>query len=195
MNTTELIQWITAGLTGAAVVVAAYYSYLTHRIAKANETLVAATQKQVEAATRPQIVVTPFLLPKNVVVYLRIRNTGQSAAVSLQLKLDRSFFRYGRKEDTQDLFTYHAFQHPIATFPPDAELTFALAQSFIVFGEQADPNRTPPVFAVTATFTHGGRTIEETTQVDLRPFLGSDHPKDPIVEALSAIAEAIKNKG
>ncbi len=194
MNSGEAVQWLGLGVSAVSAAVAAYYAYLTNRITRANESLVAATQRQVEAVVRPQIVVAPFLVPNSVVLYLRVRNSGQSAAMNLQLKLDRSFFRYGRKEDTQDLASYNAFQKPIQTFPPGAELTFALAQAFVIFGENADADRTPTEFTVTATFHHAGQSFTECTHVDLRPFLGSDPPKDPIVESLANIERAIKSK-
>lgn len=172
-------------LTALLVVITAFYAYVTHRILKANQAAVGAMREQSEALTRPYVVVSPYLPPKGWIFYLRIRNAGKTAATDLRLTLDRDFFRFGEVgKSGSNLAEYNAFNHPITTFPPGADLLFYLAQSHVIFGEETDEGVTPKLFTVMATYSYAGRTVREETQVDLRPFLESASQPDPLVEEL-----------
>jgi len=65
-------------LTALVVVVTSVYVMLTYRIAVANGKMVVLMQEQVAALDRPYIEVSTFLIPRSVVVYLRIKNTGKT---------------------------------------------------------------------------------------------------------------------
>jgi hypothetical protein len=82
-----------------------------------------------------------------------------------------------------------AFSKRIDEFPPDAELIFALAQGFVIFGPKSDPQVTPPVFNVNASYTYADRSVQETTTVDLRPFEDSNLPVDPVSEEIKTFRE------
>jgi hypothetical protein len=176
-------------LTGVLVLVTAFYSWATFRILRANESVVAAMREQTEATYRPYITVVLFLEPDNPIFYLKVANTGKTAAVSLTLKIDRSFLKFG--EADRDLASFSAFNSPIESFSPGAELIFGLAQGFVVFAEGADPATCPAVFAVTASYGFGSRSVEERHAIDLRPYLNSDVPQNAVIRKLRAITEAI----
>jgi hypothetical protein len=180
-------------LTGILVVITAIYAYLTLRIAKATEASVSMMNRQMEATTRPYITVSPFIRPKALFLYLRVSNTGRTAAENLRLTLDRDFFQWGSKEHpAKNLKTQSAFAQPIDSFAPGAELLFGLGQGWVLFGEDADQAVTPVQFSVTATYEFLGKTMEETTRVDLRPYAGSEGEADPLIEELERIRKELE---
>lgn len=181
-------------LTGVLVVITGVYAFLTYGIMKATERSVAAMEQQTEALSRPYVTIAPLTLPKNILLFLRVVNTGKTAAERLRLELDRPFRRFGRVEEAENLATYSAFTAEIASFAPGAELIFALAQGFVLFGESADESKTPLLFKVTATYGFGGRRVTEITDVDLRPYRGMHIAYDPVVDELSEIKEVLKKK-
>jgi hypothetical protein len=84
-------------------------------------------QEQTEAINRPYIAVSTFLVPRSVMIYLKIENIGKTAAHDLHLTLDRDFYQLGRSGTEDNLATFSAFTQPIKTFPPGAQLVFPLA--------------------------------------------------------------------
>lgn len=184
VSTTEL-------LTGALVVITGAYAALTYGIMKATGRSAEAMQRQLEALTRPYVTVSPLTLPNNIILFLRIANTGRTAAQGLRLSLDRSFHRFGDAKEAEDLATFSAFREEIASFAPGAELVFALAQAPVLFGPGADHEKTPVLFGVSATYSFADRTVVETTQVDLRPYLGMHTATDPLVDELRGIRKAL----
>jgi hypothetical protein len=179
-------------LTALLVVITGVYAGLTLGIMRATQRSVSAMEQQTEALSRPYVTVAPFTLPKNVVLFLRISNTGRTAAERLRLKLDRPFYKFGRTEESENIAGFAAFTQEIASFAPGAELIFSLAQGFKTFGETADENRMPVTFKVTATYTFAGKTVTEVTHVDLKPFLGMHLSYDAVVDELSEIKDALK---
>jgi hypothetical protein len=180
-------------LTAILVVITGVYAYLTHRIAKATESSVAAINRQSEASLRPYITVAPFVRPKALFLYLRIANNGHTAAENLRLTLDRDFFQWGKREHPErNLRTQSAFTLPIDNFAPGAELLFGLGQGWVLFGADADPASTPLQFNVVATYEFFGKKVEETTHVDLRPYPGSEGEVDPLIEELERIRKELE---
>ncbi len=144
---------------------------------------------------RPYIIVEPFIRAHTPFLYLRVKNTGRTGAENLRLNLDRDFFKFGQVDHSEkNLRTSSAFSAPIDNFPPGAQLIFALGQSWIIFGDNADPNITPIQFSVTATYEFPGKKVEEINKVDLRPYLGSEGERDPLVEELERIRKIIEEK-
>lgn len=178
-------------LTALLVLVTGIYAWVTYRILKANERVVEAMREQSEAVYRPYVIVTPFLEPDNPIFYLRIANLGKTAATDLRLALDRSFFRFGERSERNDLASFAAFNHPIDSLPPDSEMVFSLAQSFVVFAEGADPTTCPTTFTVTARYKFGARHVEERHIIDLKPYVNADVPEDPVIRKLKAINDSI----
>lgn len=184
-------EWLTAIL----VVITAVYAYLTHRIAKASEASVDAVRGQSEAMMRPYVTVSPYIRPHTPFLYLRIENSGRTTAVNLRLILDRDFFQFGESNSVdKNLRTLRAFMEPMDSLPPGHQINFALGQGWVIFGENARPDITPPQFTVTAEYEFGSRKIVEVNRIDLRPYLGSEGERDPIVEELEKIKQAIEKK-
>jgi len=71
-------------------------------------------------------------------------------------------------------------------------MLFALGQSWVVLGEDAKPEVTPPQFSVTATYEYSGRKVTEVSRVDLRPYIGSTNKGNPIVEELERIRKVLE---
>ena len=64
----------------------------------------------------------------------------------------------------------------------------------MIFGEDSQPEITPPQFNVTASYKFRGKQIEETNRIDLRPYIGSEGGRDPVVEELEKIREVLEKK-
>lgn len=139
-------------LTAILVVITGIYAWFTFRILKANEKVVEQMRSQQEAMYRPYISVSPVVYPENPIVILKIKNSGLTAAHNLRLSLDKDFYKFGKKEEENNLRSLTAFKKPIDSFVPGAEIFFYLAQSFVIFGKKADPNLTPTSFTVTAEY-------------------------------------------
>jgi hypothetical protein len=181
-------------LTGALVAITGVYAALTYGIMKATRRSVDSMQQQTEALTRPYVTVAPLTLPKNPTLFLRVANTGRTAAERVNLDLDRPFYRRGEQDEKRNLATYSAFTNEISSLAPGAELIFVLAEDFVVFADDADQAKTPEVFRVTATYGFSGRTVREVTNVDLRPYRGMHQAYDSVVNELSEIKDVLKKK-
>lgn len=178
-------------LTCVLVVITAFYAWVTYRMSRANDRVVRLMEEQLYASNRPYMNISVTSEPGSPLFMLRIKNTGKAGAEDLRLTLDRSFQQFGNPGENRDLSTFNAFRFPIASFPPDAEFLFYLAQSFVVFGQEADPSRTPPVFSVRAQYRYAGREIDESTTIDLRPHLMTVSPAPQWKESLKRIEEVI----
>ncbi len=179
-------------LTGALVLITAFYAWATFRILRANEKVVEVMHEQAEAVTRPYITVAPVLEPDNPIFYLRISNTGKTSANKLKLTIDKSFHKFGEKSGERDLATFAAFNQIIESFPPGAEITFSLAQSFKLFSEDADEEILPQSFTITAEYSYENKTVKERNIIDLKAYFGADIPQDPYVRKLKDISKAIE---
>jgi hypothetical protein len=125
------------------VIITGIYVWITFRISKTNRQAVVVMREQLIALERPYVMVSTFLRPKSVIVYLRIKNTGKSSAQNLQIKIDKDFYKYGRTTEENNLAKLYIFNHPIETLPPEAMFILPLAQSFVIFGGDAKPEITP----------------------------------------------------
>jgi len=178
-------------LTGVLVLITAFYAWATYKILRANEKIVQVMHEQAEAVVRPYISAALALQPDNPIFYLRISNSGKTSAHDLRLTPDRSFFRLGDSSPERDLASYAAFNQIIDEFPPESEMVFSLAQSFKIFSEDSDDKILPKMFSISAKYSFGDRTVEETYIIDFRPYLGVDIPHDPYVTKLKDITKAI----
>lgn len=180
--------------SGILAITTIVYAVLTYKILKANEHIVREMQRQLEALRRPYVSISPVLFPESPTFYLKIKNTGLTAAHNLRLTLDRDFFQFAENEPEKNLRRFEAFARPIDTFTPGAEMIFALAESFVVFGEGAQENLTPSIFKITADYEYANKLVSENTTIDLRPYLKSDYPRDAIVAQLKKISENLQKK-
>ncbi len=178
-------------LTAILVFITAIYAYLTHRMAKASEASVEAMREQSEAMLRPYVTAAPYIRPNTQILYLRVQNTGKIGAQNLRFTIDRDFFQFGEKAGG-NLRTMSAFSTPIDSFPPGAELIFALAQGWVVFGGNAQPDVCPTQFTVTATYEFLEKEVSEVNRIDLRPYIGTEGEHDPVVEELERIRKVME---
>lgn len=175
-------------LTAILVVVTAIYSYLTYKMARASEASVQAVREQSEAMLRPYVSVAPYVRPHTTILYLRIENTGRTAAENLRISMDKDFFQFGEaNQPDHNLRTKPAFVDAIQSLPPGGKLVFALAQGFVIFAPGADENVVPQQFSVTTSYGFSGKQVTETHHVDLRPYIGSEDERDPVVEELEKL--------
>ncbi len=182
-------------LTGILVLVTAIYAYLTYRMAKASETSVEAVKQQSEAMLRPYISISPFIRPHALFLYLRIVNTGRTAAQNLRLTLDQDFFQWGEANNPdKNLRNLNTFSLPIDSFPPGSEILIALGQGWVFFGEKANSAINPTQFSITATYEFFGKKVKEIDGIDLRPYLGTEAEHAPIVEELERIRKVLEKK-
>jgi len=181
-------------LTAILVVITGTYAWLTFKILKANEKVVEQMREQQEAVYRPYISISPVVYPENPIAFLRIKNSGLTAANNLRLTLDKDFYQFGDKNEGKNLRSFAAFKQPIGSFVPSAEMFFYLAQGFVVFGRNADPKMTPTSFTITAEYEYQNKKVTEKTFIDLNPYLGAANPHDPLVCQLKALRETIEKK-
>ncbi len=182
-------------LTGVLVVITGIYAYLTRRMAIASEASVKAVLAQSEAMTRPYVTVTPFVRPHTNILYLRIHNTGRTGAQRVRLSLDKDFFQFGEtNRPGGNLRAASAFSGAIDSMPPGFELLFALAQGPSLFGPDAKPEIAPTQFTVTAQYEFSDKRVEEITKIDLRPYIGSEGERHPIVEELERMRKVMEKR-
>jgi len=180
-------------LTGILVFVTAIYAYLTFRMVKASEASVEAVREQSEAMLRPYFTIGPFVRPHTPFLYLRIKNSGQTAARNLRLSMDRDFYQFGKSNQPhRNLRIATAFSTPIDSFPPGAELLFGLGQGWVLFGKDANEEVTPVQFTITATYEFGEKQTTEEKHIDLRPYIGTEGERDPLVEELERIRKIME---
>lgn len=184
---------ILEALTGLLVIITGTYAWLTWRMTRASEASVQLSTRQIEASLRPYVEVSPYLSPGSIILYLRVRNVGRTAGTNLRLSLDRDFFQYGEHLPHNNLRSFAAFAKPIQSFPPGAELTFSLAQGFVVLHPDADQTLVPRQFTVTAQYSGSSGDYHESTTVDFTPFANAWVGEVPLKEELKKLADNSKD--
>lgn len=114
-------------LTGTLVIITGVYAYLTYKMAIINEETLNLMIEQTESLTRPFVVIQPYVRPNTPFLYIKIKNTGKTAAEKLSLSLDKDFFRFDKESD--NLRDFDAFNKIIDSLAPDQEIHFALGQA------------------------------------------------------------------
>lgn len=178
-------------LTLALVVITAFYAWATLKILRANEAMVATMRDQQNSAMRPYISAFVHIRTGTQLFYLSIKNVGKTAALNLTLSLDKDFYQLGEKRDERNIANSAAFTNPIDSFPPDGQLLFLLGSGPSLFGGAHNEEISPLVFHVKATYMAGSQSVTETSIIDLRPYINTDVPHDPIVEELERLRESI----
>lgn len=180
-------------LTLALVVITGFYAWATLKILRANEAMVSTMRDQQNAAMRPYILVSTNLRMGTQLLYLSIKNVGKTAALNLKLSLDKSFYQLGEKRVERNIANSAAFSRTIDSLPPDGQLLFLLGNGPTLYSGSNTEELSPLVFQVTASYMSGSDAISETSTVDLRPYINTDVPHDPIVEELGKLrAEFVK---
>jgi hypothetical protein len=183
---------MTEVLMGLLVLITAVYACVTFRIAKANEQVVRAMESQGIEANRPYICITPFAKPGDQILYLRISNTGKTAATKVRLRIDRDFFQFAVRDDKYNLATLNVFKNEIDTFPPGMELNFYLGTGPTLFADKEASDISPLMFVVTASYSFFGKTVEESTTVDLCPYLRTVD-SDPLIHEIKELVKVLEN--
>lgn len=188
MSTADSINLAIAIATALSVIVALAVAIVTYKAVLANRAAVDVMRAQLEATTRPYILVAPVVRPMSTFLQLRIVNTGSSSAKNLRLSLGQDYYFNAEQSPSKNLKNYAAFTHPIAEFPPQAELLFHLGVGHRILRSDLSPLR----FTVTAQYEYSGREAKEETIVDLQPFGNSGKPIDPVAERLEGIEAQLK---
>ncbi|MDP1953599.1 MAG: hypothetical protein Q8K71_03900 [Polaromonas sp.] len=182
-------------LTAILVLVTAIYSYLTYRMAQASEASVRAVRDQSEAMLRPYLDVVVYVRPHTTLLYLRISNSGRTAAENVRLSIDKDFFQFGNQNRPEaNLRKKPAFTQNIDRFAPGERLVFGLAQGAVVFGNEGSSDVTPQQFSVSVHYGFADKRVQETHKVDLRPYFGSEGERDPLVEEIERLRQVIERK-
>lgn len=179
-------------LTFILILVTIVYVVVTSRILKANHQAVKIMGEQLEASFRPYIVPSTFVIPGNMMICLKISNTGKMAAENVKLELDRDFYQYGETDDKYNIKTAYAFKNTIETFVPGMELLFYLGMGFQIFKNETDPKFTPSEFQITAMYSYPGRKVSEKTVINLEAYRKTSlPPQEATVTQLKEIVKAI----
>jgi hypothetical protein len=189
MSTADQINLAIATATVLSVIVSLAVAIVSFKAVQASRASVTVMREQLEATTRPYILVAPVVRPMSTFLQLRIANTGTSSARNLRLSLDKDYYFNAEQAGSGNLRTYSAFVHPIQEFPPEAELLFHLGVGHRIFHSDLSPLR----FIVMATYDYAGKTVEENTTVDLQPYMNAGKPIEPIAERLEAIAAELSH--
>lgn len=148
--------------------------------------------EQAAAIARPYVTITPFLELDNPIFYLRISNIGKTAAKDLKLSMNKPFYEFGDKKK-KATYPNAIFSRILLSLFPSAEIIFPLAQSFIIFSENANNDVVPSSFVVTAEYSYADKRVKETNEIDLRAYLGATVPQDAYVRKLKSINDSIEN--
>jgi len=179
-------------LTAILVIVTAFYACATFLILKENKRVVEIMKKQTDSLIRPYITVTTLIHPRHPLIYLKITNTGKTAAENVRLEIDKSFYQFGYEGEDNNIANFSAFQRPIDCIPPMMSLTFDLAQDSVIFGKDDKPEKPPSKFSIKAKYSYAGQQVEEITNIDLQPYLNSRNEPNPIIDELEGIKKAIE---
>jgi hypothetical protein len=194
MTVSDKINLAIAVCAGLSAFVAAIYTFVTARILRANKDAVAAMREQVHELSRPRIQVWPSPRMGTQLICLTIRNSGPSAAEHVTLSIDRDFFAFGEAGDDKNLRNFSAFREPFDALGPGAEMIFYLGTGPQLLGPSRN-ERTPLQFRVDAAYGFSDRTYQEATTVDLKPFLHSAVPQDPVAEEVEKVWREVKRLG
>lgn len=188
MNTADYINLAIAVATALSVVISGAVAVVTYKTVQASRAAVEVMKAQLEATTRPYILVAPVVRSMSTFLLLRIVNTGGSSAKQLRLSVDKDFFFNAEDQPNKNLRSLSAFTTPIAEFAPQTELLIHLGIGHKIFSSDL----TPLQFTVTAKYEYAGRTVEEQTVIDLQPFKHSGKPIDAVAERLEDIRDELR---
>ena len=179
-------------LTLVLVLITGFYAWATLKILRANEAMVATMRSQQDAALRPYIEISIHLRTGTQLIYLTIRNAGKTAAARLKLSIDKDFYQLGNKRPESNLRNSVAFRNEINSLPPNGALLFLLGNGPSLYSINREEDLSPLTFKVSATYSWGASKTIEISSIDLRPYIDTDVPHDPIVEELKKVKDELK---
>ncbi len=180
-------DWFTLTL----VLITAFYAYATFKILRANEAMVLAMRDQQNAAMRPYILISTNIRMGTQLFYLSIKNVGKTAALDLELSMDKDFYQLGEKREERNIAVSTAFSQTIDSLPPDGQLLFLLGNGSSLYSETNRDELSPLLFTVKAKYRSITDSYTETSIVDLHPYVNTDIPHDPVVEELGKLRQEI----
>ena len=181
-------------LTAVLVIVTGVYAYFTFRILRENQKTVKIMMEQNEAVTRPYITIRTSYQPM-AIYFLHIANIGNSAAENLKLKIDKDYYLFADKKFNRNIKDSYAFSNTIKTFTPKAELIYCLGAGSKIFNDNHSNEITPLSFTITAIYSFKGKTVEESTEIDLMQYKGNVLYVDSQTKILTKIFDALKAAG
>ena len=180
------------GLTVVLVLITAIYAYLTHRMARSSEASVRLMKEQADAISRPYVSVLLAKQLNNPFIFLRVENTGQTAAPNMTLSLGPEFERIKELKGPKELKNSYLFTKTVASFPPRSPVLFLLG-----FGDtfvDDDKKRPQETFSITAKYSFSGKTVTETTWLDVNQYNSTALETDSVVNSLREIKDELAKK-
>src|SRR5438874_6742 len=160
-------------LTSLLVIITAIYAFLTFRILQSNRASVSLMTAQIEASTRPYIVIS-LARERAGFLSFEVSNLGKSAATHLKLSCDPeikpisasgSVVQVGKPTDATSLF-----RHPITYLAPGQIMR-------VLFGHYSGIKAKYPDLTFKLSLNYGGvqRTYSETVELSLKPTEDTSH--------------------
>lgn len=178
--------WVatTALATVALLAVTAAYAWATFR-------LVSVAREQLWEASRPRMLVAARTNQGGQFLLIHVENVGASPARNLRLSIDRPVHRtFGKKDDLREI---SLFANGVRAFPPNTPSRYGLGGSFDFLSDNADRQKHPLSFTVSASYEHNGRTICDSFPIDLEnQYASSSVERDNIDEFGKKFPEEFK---
>lgn len=127
------------------------------------------SEEHIANSLRPYVLVHAETGPGAPLIYLKIRNTGNSAARKLRLTINKPFRSFDSEDS--DISKSRVFNELIETFPPGAEFAFLLCSAFENLSRESQTK--PASFQISAAYSNGSEHFRETTTIDLLQFAGT----------------------
>ncbi len=167
------------------------YAFFTYKILKANQAAVNEMRTQNLNFSRPLIQPSLFIKKGTNLFGLRIRNNGLTAAKGIRLSIDRDFYTFANTDDSSNLRSMSAFNEPISSMGPGAELEFLLAQGPVIFADDADRTKLPIRFEVKVEYAYADRKVCEETTIDFRPYRHANIPQNDLVDEIRKVHKSL----
>jgi hypothetical protein len=176
------------------VVITAVYCFLTFKIVQKNGEMVAQMRAQYDSFVAP-IITTTLKIKYGTILYLLIRNKGQSAAKNVRLNLDRDFHQIGNEAAGSNIRNFPLFQRTIPSFAPDEEFFVLLCQGFNL-GKKDKTGKllTPHEFEIEVRYEALGRKVTQRHEIDLNTYMQSEQDRSEILDELEKIRKVLEHR-
>jgi hypothetical protein len=187
MNFMTHTDWLIVALGAMAT----FFAWATFRMVRANQALVSSMHQQQYAAMRPYILVSAIVRPGTQMLYLSIKNVGKTAALDLELSLDRDVYQLGKKGAEYNVTSNAVFSRIIDCLPPEGQLLLPLGSSNGLHNSTDNDAYWPLLFEVKADYSSNLGPHCEITTVDLWPFIHTTAQPDPISDELQKLRQVV----
>ena len=145
------------------------------------------------AATSPVIAVN-LQIRDEVLINLRIKNSGRATARNLRISLDRDFHQFAAPDPDRNIRYFGIFQNPIPCFPPDEQLLIHLSQGWNLGKVHNDRVITPPEIKIEVAYDHAGCRHTERFEFDLAAYYHTFQDRSETSKELRKIREALEKR-